>query len=158
MGKDLAKLMGLSFIDLDCYIEGRYCKSVSQIFSEKGEDGFREIERRMLHEVAMFEDVLVSTGGGTPCFFDNMAFMNGEGTTVYLKVSVTELAGRLDICRATRPVLEGRKGAELTAFVAESLEKREPYYAQASIVFDAEKMQTETDVHTISEALKGMIE
>lgn len=158
VGKDLATLMGLSFIDLDCYIEERYYKSISRLFAEKGEEGFRDIERRMLHEVAMFEDVLVSTGGGAPCFFDNMAFMNGEGTTVYLRVSVRELASRLDVCRTTRPVLEGRKGAELEAFVAESLEKREPYYAQASIVFDAEVMQTEADVRGISEALKGMIE
>ncbi len=158
VGRDLAKLMGLSFIDLDSYIESRYCKSVSRIFSEKGEEGFRDIERRMLHEVAMFEDVLVATGGGAPCFFDNMAFMNGEGTTVYLRVSVKELAGRLDVCRVTRPVLGGRKGAELEAFVAESLKKREPYYAQASIVFDAEKMLTAADVRGISEALKGMME
>ena len=158
VGRDLAKLMGLSFIDLDSYIESRYCKSVSRIFSEKGEEGFRDIERRMLHEVAMFEDVLVATGGGAPCFFDNMAFMNGEGTTVYLRVSVKELAGRLDVCRVTRPVLGGRKGAELEAFVAESLKKREPYYAQASIVFDTEKMLTAADVRGISEALKGMME
>ena len=80
--------MDLYFIDLDCYIEGRYHKTVGQIFAEKGEDAFRDIERRMLHEVAMFENVLISTGGGTPCFFDNMEFMNETGSTVYLKVSV----------------------------------------------------------------------
>ena len=91
VGKELAKLAGLSFIDLDYYIEGRYHKAVSQIFAERGEEAFREIERNMLHEVAEFEDVLISTGGGAPCFFDNMEFMNASGTTVYLKVSVEEL-------------------------------------------------------------------
>ena len=96
VGKELAKLAGLSFIDLDYYIEGRYHKAVSQIFAERGEEAFREIERNMLHEVAEFEDVLISTGGGAPCFFDNMEFMNASGTTVYLKVSVEELAKRLD--------------------------------------------------------------
>ena len=95
VGKELAKLAGLSFIDLDYYIEGRYHKAVSQIFAERGEEAFREIERNMLHEVAEFEDVLISTGGGAPCFFNNMEFMNASGTTVYLKVSVEELAKRL---------------------------------------------------------------
>lgn len=154
VGKDLSKRLGLSFIDLDCYIEGRYLRTVSQLFAEKGEDAFREIERKMLHEVAMFEDVLISTGGGAPCFFDNMKFMNESGTTVYLQVSVEELAKRLEICKHTRPILQGHSGDSLVAFIAENLEKRNPYYTQASIVFDAEKMLTETDVNEISTALK----
>ncbi len=138
VGKELAKLAGLSFIDLDYYIEGRYHKAVSQIFAERGEEAFREIERNMLHEVAEFEDVLISTGGGAPCFFDNMEFMNASGTTVYLKVSVEELA-------------------ELRALIAESLEKRNPFYTKASITFDAEKMLTESDVHDISNALMKIL-
>ena len=129
VGKDLAKRMGLSFIDLDCYIEARYHRTVGQIFAEKGEAAFRDIERRMLHEVAMFEDVL----------------------------SVEELAKRLEICKSTRPVLKGRSGDELVAFIAESLEKRTPHYMKASIVFDAEVMLTETDVHEISEALEKIV-
>ena len=149
VGKELAKLAGLSFIDLDYYIEGRYHKAVSQIFAERGEEAFREIERNMLHEVAEFEDVLISTGGGAPCFFDNMEFMNASGTTVYLKVSVEELAKRL--------VLKGRSGEELKAFIAESLEKRNPFYTKASITFDAEKMLTESDVHDISNALMKIL-
>lgn len=157
VGKDLAKRMKLSFIDLDCYIEGRYHKTVGQIFAEKGEDAFRDIEKRMLREVAMFEDVLVSTGGGAPCFFDNMEFMNDKGTTVYLKVSVEELAKRLEFCKTTRPVLKGRSGNELRTFIAENLEKREPFYKKAAIVFDAEVMLTESDVHHISETLESML-
>lgn len=154
VGKDLSKRLGLSFIDLDCYIEGRYLRTVSQLFAEKGEDAFREIERKMLREVAMFEDVLISTGGGAPCFFDNMKFMNESGTTIYLQVSVEELAKRLEICKHTRPILQGHSGDSLVAFIAENLEKRNPYYTQASIVFDAEKMLTETDVNEISTTLK----
>lgn len=68
VGKVLSRQLELSFIDLDHYIEGRYHKTVGQLFAEKGEDAFRDIERRMLREVAAFEDVLVSTGGGAPCF------------------------------------------------------------------------------------------
>lgn len=153
VGKVLSRQLGLSFIDLDHYIEGRYHKTVGQLFAEKGEDAFRDIERRMLREVAAFEDVLVSTGGGAPCFFDNMEFMNGAGQTVYLKVSVEELAKRLELCKSTRPILKGRSGDELKAFIAESLEKREPFYSKASIVFDAEEMMTDQDVYNISQEL-----
>ena len=153
VGKMLSKQLGLSFIDLDHYIEGRYHKTVGQLFAERGEDAFRDVERRMLREVAMFEDILVSTGGGAPCFFDNMEFMNGAGQTVYLKVSVGELAKRLELCKTTRPVLKGRSGDELKTFIAESLEKREPFYSKASIVFNAEEMMTDQDVQNISQAL-----
>ena len=107
----------------------------------------------MLREVAAFEDVLVSTGGGAPCFFDNIEFMNEAGQTVYLKVSVEELAKRLELCKSTRPILKGRSGDELKAFIAESLEKRELFYSKAAIVFEAEEMMTDQDVHKISQEL-----
>lgn len=157
VGKMLSKQLGLSFIDLDHYIEGRYHKTVGQLFAERGEDAFRDVERRMLREVAMFEDILVSTGGGAPCFFDNMEFMNGAGQTVYLKVSVGELAKRLELCKTTRPVLKGRSGDELKTFIAESLEKREPFYSKASIIFNAEEMMTDQDVQNISKTLAEML-
>lgn len=157
VGKALEKRTGLSFIDLDYYIEGRYRKTVSQLFAEKGEDAFREIERRMLHEVSMFEDVLISTGGGTPCFFDNMAYMNSCGTTIYLQVPPSELAKRLELCKHTRPVLAGRSGEDLQAFIAESLARRDTYYKQATVVFDASVMLTEGDVSDIASALEKII-
>lgn len=157
VGRELAKRTKLSFIDLDHYIENRYLRSVSQLFEEEGEAGFRQIERRMLQEVMLFEDVIVSTGGGAPCFSDNMALMNEAGQTVYLAVSVDELAKRLEVCKGTRPVLKGCAGEELHAFIAESLAKREPYYRQASVVFDAEVMLTDTDVEAITNALQKII-
>lgn len=157
VGKELAKRLGLSFIDLDHYIEGRYHRTVSQLFAEKGEEAFRDIERRMLREVAMFEDVLVSTGGGAPCFFDNIDFMNEVGTTVYLKVSADELAKRLEIGKACRPVLKGRAGEELRAFIEESLETRNKYYNKASVIFDAEVMMTSADVCNLSAELEKKV-
>lgn len=157
VGKRLSRLAGLSFIDLDYYIEGRYHKSVSDLFAEKGEEAFREIERKMLHEIAEFEDVLISTGGGTPCFFDNMQFMNSHGKTIYLEVSVDELASRLEICKHTRPVLKNRSGDDLKSFIAESLEKRRGYYEMASVSFNVDKMLTESDVDDISVALMKII-
>ncbi len=157
VGRKLAKELDLSFIDLDLYIEGRYHRSIRQLFAERGEEGFRDIERRLLHEVAAFEDVLVSTGGGTPCFFDNMSFMNEAGTTIYLKVSVDELANRLEVCKQTRPVLQNRSGEELKSFVQESLDSRRPFYDQAKVIFDAEQMMTEADIQTITDNLKNLL-
>ena len=157
VGRKLAKELDLSFIDLDLYIEGRYHRSIRQLFAERGEEGFRDIERRLLHEVAAFEDVLVSTGGGTPCFFDNMSFMNEAGTTIYLKVSVDELANRLEVCKQTRPVLQNRSGEELKSFVQESLDSRRPFYDQAKVIFDAEQMMTDADIQTITDNLKNLL-
>jgi Shikimate kinase len=152
VGHELAKQMGLTFIDLDLYIETRYHKTIRELFEEKGEAGFREIERKTLHEVADIEDVLISTGGGAPCFFDNIDFMVSTGTTVYLKVSADELAARLEPCKQSRPIIKDLSGDELKLFIEKNLEKREPFYSKASIILDAEKMLTRTDVdHIVSE-------
>ena len=75
----------MPFYDLDWYIENRLRKTIQQIFDERGEDGFRRVEYNMLHEVAEFENVIISCGGGTPCFFDNMEYMNGQGETIFLQ-------------------------------------------------------------------------
>lgn len=154
VGKELAERTGLSFIDLDVFIEERYHRTVSRLFAEYGEDKFRDIERRLLHEVAEFEDIIISTGGGTPCFFDNMEFMNAAGKTVYLQVSVDELAARLETCRYTRPVLQNRTGEELKNFITESLQKRLPFYEKAQMIFPAETMLTYEDIVKVVDDLK----
>jgi shikimate kinase len=157
LGRELAKLTKLSFIDLDHFIEGRYYKTVSKLFEEKGEAVFREIEREMLHEIALFENVVISTGGGTPCFFNNMSFMNRAGDTVYLKVSPQELTKRLAPVKYTRPLLKELEGERLLDFVSGSLREREPFYRQARIVFDAENMFSRKDVRNVSAALGNML-
>ncbi|MDH6535199.1 shikimate kinase [Parabacteroides sp. PM5-20] len=157
VGKELAKQTGLTFIDLDGYIEARFHKTVGQLFQEKGEVVFREIEQKMLQEVAAFEDVLVSTGGGAPCYFDNMEYMNACGKTIYLKVSVEELSKRLEVGKQVRPVLKGRVGEELKLFIEESLQKREGFYKQAHLIFDAELMLTEKDIQSITHELSQWI-
>ena len=139
VGKELAKEMNCPFVDLDCFIERRYHKTIRQIFDEKGEDVFREMEKRMLHEVAEFEDVVISTGGGTPCFHQNMLFMNEKGTTVYLKVSNEELCKRISIHKSVRPILKDLSGDKLFRFVEETMAKRKLFYEQAQIIYNAEK-------------------
>lgn len=136
-GKRLSKKYGLDFIDLDHYIENHFFKTISQLFQEKGENGFREIERDLLREVADFENVIISTGGGTPCFFDNMEFMNRKGETVYLKASAAELSTYLcDACN-DRPLLAQKNKEELFEYISETLEKREPLYSKAKYTIEA---------------------
>src|SRR5574344_1478013 len=88
IGKVLAREMGMDFYDLDNYIEGRFHQKIPEVFAEKGEEGFREVERKMLHEVAEFENIILSCGGGTPCFFDNMDYMNLQGETAFIEQSL----------------------------------------------------------------------
>ncbi len=135
IGKLLATKLNYSFVDMDAHIEEKQFKSVSRIFAEKGEDEFRQIEKNCLHEVAEFENVIISTGGGAPCFFDNMEYMKQHGLTIYLKLTPEELKNRLESSKANkRPLLAERKGEELLYFIAEGLSKREPFYSQAEIV------------------------
>lgn len=141
VGKALSKDMGIPFYDLDWYIESRMRKTVAQIFAERGEEGFRKIEYNMLHEVAEFEDVIISCGGGTPCFFDNMDYMNGQGETVYLKASPEVLYGHLKMGKTERPLLKNKTPEEMQVFIAEQLEKREPYYSKAKHTLDVNLLE-----------------
>lgn len=136
VGRQLAMALGLSFYDLDWYIEMRFHRTVAQIFAERGEEGFREIERNMLHEVAEFEDVVLSCGGGTPCFFDNMDYLNEMGETVYLKAEPEVLAAHLKMGKIDRPLIKGKSDEELQAYICVSLAKREPYYTKAKHTLD----------------------
>lgn len=154
LGRALADAIGIPFIDLDHYIEQRYRKTISQLFAENGEDRFREIERRMLHEVGEFEDVIISTGGGTPCFFDNIEYMNEQGTTVYLDVPVERLFIRLSIARSKRPLIKEKNDEELMSFIKEQLEKRAPHYSKAQYSFKADRLEDITQVNQSVEAFR----
>jgi len=140
VGKALAKELGLFFYDLDWYIETRMRKTVKQIFDERGEEGFRQIEHNMLHEVAEFENVIVSCGGGTPCFFDNMDYLNQQAETVYLKASPEVLYEHLRMGKGVRPLLLNKTPEETRAFIREQLQQRESFYMKAHHVIDVNLM------------------
>lgn len=140
VGKALAKALKLQFYDLDWYIENRMHMTVKQIFDERGEEGFRKIEHNMLHEVAEFEDVVISCGGGTPCFFDNIDYMNQQGETVYLKATPDVLYGHLKMGRTVRPLLLNKTPDEVKDFVRRQLAEREPFYTKAKHVIDVSLM------------------
>ena len=142
IGKALARKTGLEFFDLDWYVENRYRMKIPQIFAEKGEDGFRELERNMLHEVTEFEDVVISCGGGTPCFFDNIDYMNSLAETVYLKAEPEVLRTHLLMAKSQRPLIQGKTPDELCDFIKESLANREPFYAKAKHIVQIEVLNS----------------
>ena len=157
LGKAFARAMGLTFVDLDWYIEERFHKTVSQIFTERGEEGFRELEKRMLHEASDFENVVISVGGGTPCFFDNMEYMNQVGETVFLDVDNKVLFRRWKVAKHQRPLLANKTDEELMTFIQEALEKRLPYYTKAKYVFNGELLENRYQIQQSVERLKELL-
>ncbi len=157
LGKAFARAMGLTFIDLDWYIEERFHKTIRELFTERGEDAFRDLERRMLHEVGEFEDVVISVGGGTPCFFDNVEYMNSVGETVFLDVDTRVLFRRLKIAKQQRPLLDGKSDEELMQFIQEALQKRLPFYTRAKHTFNGEKLEDRRQIQQSVERLKELL-
>lgn len=146
LGRELAQSLNLSFVDLDNFIENRYNKTISQLFEEGGESFFRDVERKTLQEVALFEDVIISTGGGTPCFFDNMQIMNDLGTTIHLATDISVLCSRLNKFKDKRPLIKDKTEEELYSFIQENLEKRNPYYNKAQMAFETKEITNKEDL------------
>ncbi|MCF0160452.1 MAG: shikimate kinase [Bacteroidaceae bacterium] len=157
VGRVLAKELGTSFYDLDWYIESRFCKKVSEIFATEGEEGFRKKERAMLHEVAEFENVIIALGGGAPCFFDNMEYINQQGDTIYLKGTPDVLYQHLLMAKGKRPLLEGKSKEELKAYIQNSLEQREPYYGKAKYTYNIKLMGTVEQVNDCVSEIRRML-
>lgn len=157
VGKKLAKFFGINFIDLDKFIESKYHKTVPEIFAERGEKEFRLIEQKALLQVSEIEDVVISTGGGAPCFFDNMQLMNQTGITVYIQAEPEELAARLRASKNVRPIVAGKTGDELLTFIAAHLREREVFYNRASIVFKTDRLITKEHVHVTVEGIAKQI-
>lgn len=144
MGRMLAKHLDLDFIDLDAYIENKYRLSIAQIFELEGEKAFREKEKYCLEEVAEFENVVIATGGGAPCFYNNMELMNAKGKTIYLKLTAEHLSKRLAGSKpGLRPILQNKTGDELFRFIQEKLAEREKYYEQAHYIIEGSDKEIE---------------
>lgn len=158
LGKSLSSVMNLPFIDLDQFIESRQHKTVKEIFAEVGEDGFRQIERRSLEEVAQYDDVIISLGGGTPCFFDNMDVVNRAGVSVYLKPTEEVLLKRLIKGKHKRPLLADKSDDEILAVIRQQLAWREPYYLKARITFEASHLECKADIVKNAEKLAALLQ
>lgn len=157
VGKALSKELGIPFYDLDWYIESRRHKTVPQLFAELGEEAFRKIEYNMLHEVGEFENVIISCGGGTPCFFDNIDYMNQQGQVVYLKATPEVLYKHLLMAKVERPLLKGKSSDELIAYIREHLLEREPYYSKARYTLDVSLMDNFEKIKTTIENIRELL-
>ncbi|MCF0208705.1 MAG: shikimate kinase [Bacteroidaceae bacterium] len=158
IGHQLSKKTGLMFYDLDWYIESRHRTTVANIFAEKGEEGFRKMEQAMLHEVAEFEDVIISCGGGTPCFFDNIDYLNAQGETFYLKCSPDVLYKHLKMGKVVRPLLQNKTPEEVETFIAEQLQYREQFYNKAKHIIDVSLMDTSEKIQLSVDKVLEIIE
>ena len=155
-GKRLADQIGWQFVDLDKFIESRYCKTIPQLFTAVGETEFRSIERQALLEVADYEQVVISTGGGAACFFNNMDEMNARGATVYLQASPEDLTARLQCAKVERPLLKGKTAEELALYVRELLAQREVGYNKAHITIETSPDKNFAHISSLIEALERL--
>jgi len=135
-GKKLAALLGWSFIDLDKKIEEHTGKTIPEIFSQNGEDYFRTIETGLLKDLKSHTNSVISTGGGTPCYSDNMDHMLKTGLTLYLKMTPDQLKSRLSESKGERPLLKDLDQERLQSFIEEKLADREKWYSQSEITVE----------------------
>lgn len=134
LGKKLSKLLKVPFIDLDQRIVETSGMSISDYFKLHGEESFRILEEETLRSIPTDTCAIVSTGGGAPCFGDNMKWMNGHGLTLYLNLEPKALLSRLlSSDKNTRPLLSDMKDDELLNYIEDKLESRSPFYEAAKI-------------------------
>jgi shikimate kinase len=134
-GTRIGEKLSIPFFDLDTVIVNEQGRSISELFATKGEEYFRYQEKKALEELTAKQDqFIISTGGGTPCFFNNIKFMKKNGKVVWLNTSTEVLKQRLLRERVTRPLLKNISESELRAFIIRKLTERKMYYEQAHIV------------------------
>ena len=152
VGHKLASRLGYQWADLDKMLETTFHTSIPIFFKRYGEEAFRKIEQKMLHSTVDLDNIVISTGGGTPCFFDNIEWMNLHGTSVYFDVTVETLLRRAAQSKKPRPILAGLTDEQRSLYVRQQLSQRLPYYQKAQIIFPADQPDIEQLVQLISSA------
>ncbi len=150
IGKKLAKTLSCKFIDLDKYIERKTGESIQQIFKEKGEKYFRVLETESLMEICKSDNLVIATGGGTPCFFDNMQRILDKGICIYLKMEANNLAKRLSKEKSKRPLIENLTEKYLVNFIRKKLVEREVFYNKANHIIQAKNISEKDIIKLIS--------
>ena len=135
-----------TFVDLDAAIEQREGMSVGEIFRQKGEQYFRDLETSVLRHIGLQPGIIVACGGGTPCHDDNMQWMNAHGLTVLLQASTPTLKRRLIEGAGSRPLLASLTEESLERFIVEKQSERRPYYSQAALTFPSDLLETEEEI------------
>lgn len=140
LGKLWAEDNGLSFYDLDSLIEEEERMTIEKIFSSYGESYFREKEAAILRNTDRFENCIVSCGGGTSCFFDNMQWMNKTGTTVYLNQTPGNIYHHLINDKKSRPLILSKTSDSLQYFISKKLAERSPFYEKSEIILSPDQL------------------
>ena len=149
MGRSLAAELNMTFVDLDSFLEEKYFRTIPQIFAEEGEEVFRRKERKVLEEVSAFDNVIVATGGGAPCFFDNMNLMNKAGYCIFLDVAIDSLVSRLIHAKTERPLIKGKSPGQLRQFIEELMQKRRPFYEKAHYILSGTEILPEQVIELV---------
>lgn len=135
-GQQLAQQLNWDFVDLDERVTEQAGQRIPALFEQEGEDSFRQWEQQALYSTATLNYTVIATGGGTPCFYDNLNWMQEQGTTVYLKMLPDKLIKRLKKEQQQRPLIKDMRQKALQQFVHQQLAERASYYLQADIVID----------------------
>ena len=150
VGKKLAAKLNLLFIDFDDYIESKTARNIPEIFESEGEEKFRTLEKKYLEEIVQKENCVISLGGGTPCFNNNIELVNKNGISVYIEMTAEALAKRLIKARRKRPLIQGMNEVDLKFFIEANLEKRAPHYSHAKYTVKSENQTAEEVAEQIS--------
>lgn len=143
-GRIWAQQYGMEFFDLDEMIEQQEQKTVDAIFEQEGEDHFRKTESALLRTLFKKDHCIIAGGGGTPCFHNNMQWMNSNGTTIYLQATPEQLVERIEKEKDKRPLLKKLNQADLLSFIDDKLTEREPFYNSSQIIIPVDKLNTES--------------
>jgi shikimate kinase len=150
LGKMIANRLGLNFIDLDDYIEENEKKSIPEIFKNNGEQYFRTLETQYLNKLLECQNTVISLGGGTPCFNNNIKSIITQSRSLFIDIPIEQLISRLSNARRERPLIKDMKKAELKLFISEKLMLRRPFYEQAEHSIKASKEALEEVIHWIN--------
>jgi len=153
VGKLLAAHFSFDFIDLDNHIETEYGKSISKIFETENEVRFRKLETTYLNKISSKDNRVIATGGGTPCYNQNIEFINKNGISVYLKMSSDNLFDRLKNEKNNRPLLKNLSDIDFKKYILEKLIERESYYLQANHIISIENRSVEKIISLLSEKI-----
>ena len=143
-GRLWAAAHNFNFIDLDEELEKQEQKTVAAIFETRGEDYFRQKETILLRSLTAQSNSIVSCGGGTPCFFDNMAWMNKNGLTIFLEATTQFILKNIKNEKDKRPLIKDKDDAEILFFIEQKLKERQPYYSKAKIILQAEDLNIDS--------------
>lgn len=140
IGRFIARDMGWQFIDMDDFFEQKHQCTINEYFAQYGENGFRDAEHQVITELCKVEHAIIATGGGAPCFFNNMELMRHSGATIYINVAPEQLTERLIKNSSSRPLLAGKSADEMLIYVKQKLNERETFYRQAHMIVDGENV------------------